>query len=130
YVNGDITFQNTATVHAPLYVTGDVTFENNGSIDGTKCPNPTPTGHPGCLNIGGNLDLQKNGDNVGSSAQPLPEVHIVGSCKYQSVIASPCGHTPPTPAWTATNVFAPSTPPEARNNTLQPRPFPPMTTSN
>jgi hypothetical protein len=128
YVNGDITFQNTATVHAPLYATGSVTFQNNGGIDGAKCPpNPVPTGYPGCLNIGGSLNLQKNGDNAGSSAQPLPEVHIAGSCTYQSVVATPCGHTPPTPAWTATNVFASST---ARDNTLRPPPFLPMTTSN
>jgi hypothetical protein len=128
YVNGNITFQNTASVHAPLYVTGNVTFatgQGSGpNVDGTKCPNPVPAGKPGCLNIGGNLDLQANNSSVGTSSSPIPDAHIVGSCKYQTVTASPCGATPPT-AWTGTNVFA-----TTHDNTLKPRPFLPMTTSN
>ena len=127
YVNGDINFQNSATVHAPLYVTGNVTFENGGGVDGTKCPpNPVPAGDPGCLNIGGSLELWKNGSSVGSSSAPIPNAHIAVNCRWQTVTAAPCGATPPTPAWTATKVFATATP----DNILKPRPFLPMTTSN
>jgi hypothetical protein len=118
YVNGDITFQNTATVHARLYTVGNVTFTNNGSIDGTKC---LATSVPGCLNIGGNLDLQKSGDNVGSSSSPITEAHIRGSCSYKGTISSPCGSAP---SWTASNIFA-----TVHDNSPQAVPFLPMTTS-
>jgi hypothetical protein len=124
YVNGDITFQNTATVHSRLYVVGNVTFQNNGGIDGTKC---VAGSNPGCLNIGGNLDLQKNGDNVGTSASPITEAHIRGSCNYQALTASPCGSSAvgqPSPPWTANNIFA-----STHDTTPQAVPFLPVTTS-
>jgi hypothetical protein len=124
YVNGDMTFQNTASVHAPLYVTGNVEFDNNGGIDGTKCPRPVPSGHPGCLYIGRNLTFNNQNNSAGSSTpgSELPGVHILGSCTYRTTVQSPqCG-----PDWSAVKVFGTPTP----DHTFQPPPFPPMTTSN
>jgi len=121
YVNGDVKFENTASINAKLYVTGNVTFENNGSFTGTKC---VAGAVPGCVNIGGNLDFQNNNNSAGTTGSPLPEVHIAGTCKYQTVTANPCGSTPPTPAWTSTKIFA-----TTKNNTLDARPFLPVTTS-
>jgi hypothetical protein len=124
YVNGDITFQNTASIHTKLYVAGNVTFSQAGTLDGTKC---VVGAVPGCLNVGGNLDLQKNGSNAGTSAAPLPDAHIVGWCQYKlTALQSPCGTasaSAPVP-WTSAQIFA-----TTHDNTLQPRPFLPMTTS-
>ena len=134
YVNGDMTFLNSASVRVPLYVTGNATFatgQGNGTnVDGSMCPNPVPVGNPGCLNVGGTLDLQANKSSVGTLSPPIPDAHIVVACKYLGVTATPCGNTtttppttPPTTPWTGTKVFA-----TTHDNTLKPRPFLPMTT--
>jgi hypothetical protein len=124
YVNGDLTFRNSASVHARLYVTGNLTFENNGDLDGTKC---VAGAVPGCLNVGGSVTFQNHNNSSGTAASPLPETHIVGPCTYEAVTTSPlpCGSTPPSPAWTASHIYA-----TVKDNILEPSSFLPLTTSN
>jgi hypothetical protein len=120
-VNGDVTFAQSTTVNAKLYASGTVRFANNGGLTGDKCVAGLV---PGCMNIGGNLIFEKNGNIAQrTDGTDIPEFHIAGSCTYMSVTTSPdkCGTTLP---WTSTRIYA-----GQKDNNPDDPPFPPMTTS-
>jgi hypothetical protein len=83
----DETLQQSVTVASPFYVNGNLCLENTSTITG------------GPLVVKGWVQLSQAANSVGTSAAPINEAHIAGSCKYRNN----AWHTP---CSSADNVFA------------------------
>lgn len=99
----DLTLSNSVTIDASLFVEGNLCLDNTASI--VKATPPDVTN----LVVKGNLDLLKNANTVGTSADLVNEVHIGGSCRYNGGAwkTAPC--TSSQNVW-ATTYGGPSTP--------------------
>jgi Tfp pilus assembly protein PilX len=92
----DMTVQQSVNLAAPLYVDGNLCLQNTATI--TKGP----------LVVKGSVTLSQSANTIGTSASPISEAHIGGSCTYKNnATHNPC-------QWSTDNVFATihdSTPP-------------------
>jgi hypothetical protein len=90
----DVTLKNSITIDASLFVAGNLCFDNTATVVQAAAPDVTN------LIVGGNLDLIKNENAVGTSAARINEVHLGGSCRWKG------GAWKTAPCTTSQNVWA------------------------
>jgi len=78
----DMTLPNNPSVQSSFYVAGNLCLDNNSSIVGPQFASDPPVK----VNVRGNMELMKNGNDVGTNARPLTSLFVEGAlgCKYRS----------------------------------------------
>jgi len=141
YVRGNLTLENTAEVHAPIYVT---CVEPPAAVPTATSPCPNSAGNVWMggqaevfetthdladVAVGGRLEQTTNNNHVGRSGSRLSMAHVINGCKKKS---NPW-HTPC--QWDEDNVFVdqtgatgvptiPKSPGTNRNTTMPSDPVP------
>jgi len=111
YSGGDMWFQNSVHVKAPLYVTGDLHLESTAAVDGAAQR----------AAIGRDLYLKSSQNQIGltgGSDPKVAELHVVHQCSSKKTPAlHDCG--PSNAEWDADNLFA-----TVHDNVIPPGPPP------
>lgn len=109
----DMTLDNSVAVRASLYVMGNLCLDESAAV----LPSTFP-GEPTIVAVGGRLHLDNPQSTVGSSAEPLTEVHVGNGCQWQRFpVHSLCSQADNVWAGRIDTTLPPVTPPTADYDT-------------